>query len=225
MPARRRPYRPARRPWRALTRAQRKRRYIQARNNIRLSRAYFRGLYHTSDSLAPGRGWIDLVFLSRKRKGDYYNVTLETAFCAFSEKLSDLAWELNPRLDGFEAARSRLAAEGAVSVRERCEIDFSYTAGVGLHATIDAPYLSPEAVERFVSAFLDGGEIGFEGSEPLSWSAEEASSELFSNPVGEDFSQEPWACDLLLRNRALDEALALAQSLQPARRASGRRRV
>lgn len=213
MPRRRRPFSPPRRPWAALSRAQRKRRLIEVKNQIRQSRPYFRGLYHTSDALSPGRGWIDMVFVSRKNPRDYYNVTLQTALCEFSEALTDLAWKENPRLPGLQEIRARLARQGAAFSTERAEIDRSYSAGVGLHATVNEPYLSPEAVERFVLAFLDSGEVAYERPELLRWSADEAPMDHFANPVGDDRSEEQWAKDLLARNKALDEADALAQSL------------
>lgn len=218
MPKRRRRHpRPQRGPWNELARAQRKRMLIRVRNNIRESRPYFRGLFHTSDVLDANRGWIDLVFLSRRRPGDYYNVTLQTAFCEFSEKINDLAWELNPRASGLEAVRKRLAAEGQVFSTERAELDFSYTAGVGLHATVNEPYLSPEAVERFVLAFLDGGELAYERSERLSWPLDEAPFALFPNPVGDDDHwSQPWAVELLARNLARNEQEALARQLPAA---------
>lgn len=228
MPRRRRRHPRAKRiVWRQLARAQRKRRLIEVKNRIRNSAAYFRGLFHTSDSLSPGRGWIDLVFVSRKRPGDYYNVTLQTAFCEFSEALNDLAWEaLDPALKGhgptpqmaaaMSEARARLINEQAFSSHERFELDFSYRAGIGLHATVNEPYLSPEAVERFVNAFLDGGEAQWRSDAPLSWPASALSDDMFVNPVGADPAEEDWAQALLARNKALDERLALEALRDPA---------
>lgn len=219
-------------PWFEKTRAQRKRRYIRAKNKIRESRRFFRNIYHTSDALVPGCGWADLIFLSRRYPGSYYNVTIETAQCAFFEALQDRVWEqmiegaggysayrrLGPELHAKAmAARvelsALLAADPSMAVFEQAQIDLSYQAGIGLHVTIDAPYISPEAVERFILSFWADGELPFRGSTPMSWPSG-ACSNSFAIPVGVDPGE--WAQDLLIRNQALEQSELLALELPAA---------
>lgn len=218
--------RPARRadpaPWGSLSRFERKRRLIKIKNDLRESSPYFRGLFHTPHSLRPGTLWIDLVFLSRKRPGDYYNATLACAVSEFSEALDSLAWAIvAPTIDDYPSAAQKSAAMAqarsialereALFSRERVELDFTYTDGVGLRATVNEPCLTPEAVERFINAFLDGGEMSWRSETPLSWAPDALppTDFTFALPAWAEPLEEPWARELLARNRAFDERQAL----------------
>lgn len=63
---------------------------------------------------------------------------------------------------------ARIAAEDdSVSVRAGAHLDFGYRHGVGLIATIDAPFIGIDEVERFIRDFRARGEIAFRDGPPL----------------------------------------------------------
>lgn len=62
-----------------------------------------------------------------------------------------------------------IADEKSVEVVEQWTLHYDYSCGIGLHATIDVPYLTINAVNDFVIRFLEIG-TDFRSARPLSYS-------------------------------------------------------
>lgn len=77
------------------------------------------------------------------------------------------------RWDWIRAEEVRIANARTVKVHARVELDRDYAHGIGLHATIDAPYLTVEAINDFIRAFLAAGEKAYRDENALSYSHEE----------------------------------------------------
>lgn len=212
-----------RRTWSELSRRERKERFIRVKNEAREEADLFHGLYHTSDMMGEHCSWMDLVILSQRYKGTYYNVTLESSICAFGEAVNDLAWERafpkpesewgpprSHKLDMslFEKEQKLIVEQGLIVVHEKWAVDDSYTAGIGLLATIHEPSLTVDVVEAFVRRFLESGETSFYDPTPLSFSYEDLGNRLvfLKHHTGYD---EEWKNELRTRNAILAEKKAL----------------
>lgn len=78
-------------PWAQRPRRQRKSALIRLKNDIRANAKWLGGLFMTRDVI-NGNDWADVYFLSADGK-DFYNATLETARCAYAERLMDAGFE------------------------------------------------------------------------------------------------------------------------------------
>lgn len=58
------------------------------------------------------------------------------------------------RLEWAESRRKVIADIGGIQVFEEWSIHRDYAYGIGLHATIDVPFLTTEAINGFVDRFL-----------------------------------------------------------------------
>jgi hypothetical protein len=58
------------------------------------------------------------------------------------------------RLDWCESQHQKIADSGDIQVFEKWTLQHNYHHGIGLHATIDVPVLSIEAVNAFIDRFL-----------------------------------------------------------------------
>lgn len=77
------------------------------------------------------------------------------------------------RWDWIKAEEIRIADARTVKVHARVELDREYAHGIGLHATIDVPFLTVEAINAFIADFLARGEKPWRDKKALSFSHEE----------------------------------------------------
>lgn len=73
------------------------------------------------------------------------------------------------RYDWEDAQLERLANEGTIQVRENWTLHPDYAFGIGLHATIDAPYLTMANIEAFIDRFLKHP-APYRSGQPLTYS-------------------------------------------------------
>src|SRR4029079_13593719 len=59
------------------------------------------------------------------------------------------------RMAWIDAETRRLAELATVTVREEVSLHRDYAHGIGLHATIDTPFLTVETVNAFIRRFLE----------------------------------------------------------------------
>jgi hypothetical protein len=59
------------------------------------------------------------------------------------------------RFEWIEGEQRRLADARSIQVFERLSLHNDYCFGIGLHATIDVPYLTVDTVNNFISQFLE----------------------------------------------------------------------
>jgi hypothetical protein len=76
------------------------------------------------------------------------------------------------RYEWIEAQREPIANSGEFKVFEHWTLHRDYGTGIGLHATIDVPYLTIAAVNDFIERFLKTGS-GFQSQEPRSFRFDE----------------------------------------------------
>jgi hypothetical protein len=78
--------------------------------------------------------------------------------------------ELNgmTRIEWVQAQYQRIADSLEIQVFESWTLHHDYHQGVGLHATIDVPFLTVETVEQFIGRFL-ATETEFKGQSPRSF--------------------------------------------------------
>lgn len=80
---------------------------------------------------------------------------------------------LYPELDGMtryawaQAQTERIAVSGEIQVFEGWNLHRNYGSGIGLHATIDVPFLTTETVNEFIHRFLET-ESAFQSQEARS---------------------------------------------------------
>jgi hypothetical protein len=92
------------------------------------------------------------------------------------------------RWDWIKAEEARIAEARTVKVHARVELDRDYAHGIGLHATVDVPFLTVDAINAFIGDFLANGEKAWRDDKALSFSHEEVGYwGLESNAI-----VEPW---------------------------------
>lgn len=113
--------------------------------------------------------------------------------------------ELNgqTRLDWAQAQHKTIADSGEIQVFEEWTLHRNYHRGIGLHATIDVPYLTIDAVNAFIDRFLIQ-EANFRDPAARTYRYEQISHwGLESNAL-----IEPWEWDSVLQRQAsLDEPI------------------
>lgn len=146
-----------RKPFAGRSRRRQRDAFIRVRNRIRQAAPILGGTFFTRDYLHGENGWADIYFLGRKAP-IFYSVTLETTRHAYKERVLDAAWrrsyELVPEPESFSpdhAVRDARTDHYVVSAREPVRY---YGHGIGLHATLDVPFLAIEAINAFVARFL-----------------------------------------------------------------------
>lgn len=77
------------------------------------------------------------------------------------------------RWDWIRGEEARIADARTVKVHARVELDRDYAHGIGLHATIDVPFLTVDAINAFIRDFLARGEKAWRDDNALSYSHEE----------------------------------------------------
>ncbi|MBX9879562.1 MAG: hypothetical protein K2Y22_13960 [Candidatus Obscuribacterales bacterium] len=77
------------------------------------------------------------------------------------------------RLDWIDAESRVVADAGTVQVFEEVSLHYDYRYGIGLHATIDVPYLTVDTINTFIRAFLANGEKAYRIEKPISYKAAE----------------------------------------------------
>lgn len=113
------------------------------------------------------------------------NLKPEGALAEFGERT---------RLDWILGEEARIANARSVKVYARLELDREYAHGIGLHSTIDVPFLGADEINAFVRDFLAGGEITWRDEKALSFSHEEVGYwGLESNQL-----VEPWDVEAAL---------------------------
>lgn len=107
------------------------------------------------------------------------------------------------RLDWCEAQYQKIADSGDIHVFEKCTLQHNYHHGIGLHATIDVPVLTIEAVNAFVDRFLVT-ETNFLDPTPHTYRYDQVSHwGLDANAL-----IEPWEWDAALEPRATENEKA-----------------
>lgn len=107
------------------------------------------------------------------------------------------------RLQWSEAQHQNIADSGEIQVFEKWTLHHDYHHGVGLHATIDVPVLTIEAVNAFIDRFLMT-EANFLDPTPHTYRYEQVSYwGLDSNAL-----IEPWEWDAALKRQASEDAKA-----------------
>lgn len=168
----------------SLSHRRRKQIHFRVKRDILRAAPVLGGLFYTHDYLHGKNGWIDCYFLG-KGKFTFYNCALETTRYAYKEAVSDAAWqaadELLPydhdwlfrrpksqldnakhvefggftRFEWYEHEMQRLADTCTIQVFEKLSLHHDYHFGVGLHATIDVPYLTVDSINNFICQFLE----------------------------------------------------------------------
>lgn len=107
------------------------------------------------------------------------------------------------RLQWSESQHQNIADSGEIQVFEKWTLHHDYHHGVGLHATIDVPVLTIEAVNAFIDRFLMT-EANFLDPTPHTYRYEQVSYwGLDSNAL-----IEPWEWDAALKRQASEDAKA-----------------
>ncbi len=116
------------------------------------------------------------------------------------------------RWDWIKAEEKRIAEARTVKVHARVELDRDYAHGIGLHATIDVPFLTVDAINAFIRQFLASGEKAWRSKKALSFSHEEIGYwGLESNAI-----VEPWEVEAALAKAAESEATEDKKDVPPA---------
>ena len=104
------------------------------------------------------------------------------------------------RLQWCEAQHQKIADSGDVHVFEKWTLHHNYRHGIGLHATIDVPVLTIQAVNAFIDRFLITG-ANFLDPTPHTYRYEQVSN------WGLDASAliEPWAWDAARDRQGFEE--------------------
>jgi len=76
------------------------------------------------------------------------------------------------RREWVERQIPRIANDGAIKVHEGWTLHHDYRFGIGLHVTLDVPYLTIEAVNAFILRFL-AVEVAYANPSPISYSYDE----------------------------------------------------
>lgn len=178
------------------------------KRNIEKAAPALGGLFYTNDYLDGKNGLVDLYFLGKDNK-TFYNVTLQTTFCEYKDKVNDIArdnaevlvpidheavWErlcgrkthngVDPygpheafgglsRFDWVEAESRVVADSGAVHIFEEVTLHYDYRYGIGLHATIDVPYLTVDTINNFIRRFLANNEKPYRSEVSITYRADE----------------------------------------------------
>ena len=79
--------------WAEHSRKRQKDQWIRLKNQIRLNKKWLGGLFFSYDVIGQN-SWVDIYFLSKKKRGVFYNVTLETTHYAYFEGLREKAYAL-----------------------------------------------------------------------------------------------------------------------------------
>lgn len=104
------------------------------------------------------------------------------------------------RLQWSEAQHQKIADSGDIQVFEKWALHHDYHHGIGLHATIDVPVLTIEAVNAFIDRFLMT-EANFLDPTPHTYRYEQVSYwGLDSNAL-----IEPWEWDAALKRQACED--------------------
>lgn len=102
------------------------------------------------------------------------------------------------RWDWIREEEKRIAEARTVSVHTELTLHRDYHHGIGLHATIDVPFLTVEAINAFIRDFLARGEKPWKKGKALSFSHEEIGYwGLESNAI-----VEPWEVEKALKDAA-----------------------
>ena len=95
------------------------------------------------------------------------------------------------RLQWSRAQQEKIAASGDIQVFEKWTLHHHYHNGVGLHATLDVPFLTIEAINAFIDRFLMT-EADFFDPTPHTYTCEQASNwGLESNALIDPLEWEP----------------------------------
>jgi len=76
------------------------------------------------------------------------------------------------RIEWVERQIPRIANDGTITVYEGWTLHHDYRFGIGLHATLDVPCLTIEAVNAFVQRFL-AFEVEYANPNPISYRYDE----------------------------------------------------
>ena len=107
------------------------------------------------------------------------------------------------RLDWCEAQHQKIADSGDIQVFEKWTLHHDYHHGIGLHATIDVPVLTIEAVNAFIDRFLMT-ETNFLDPTPHSYRYEQVSHwGLDANAL-----IEPWEWEAARKRRVSEDETA-----------------
>jgi hypothetical protein len=152
--------------------------------------------WELSYELAPER---ELPLFDRAEKdpktGNYVSRLREPYRYPDLENMTRLQWS--------EAQHQKIADSGDIQVFEKWTLHDDYHHGIGLHATIDVPALTIEAVNAFIDRFLMT-EANFLDPTPHTYRYEQVSYwGLDSNAL-----IEPWEWDAALKRQASEDAKA-----------------
>ena len=153
-------YKTKTRPFASQPRQKKNRGYIHIRNLIRQQTPTFGGLFTTQSYVDGNDPWIDAFFLDHKGP-NFFNLEIETTHHAYQLALWDHATEqacIRDDTIGFrehwKIKMQRAASTGEIYVHEKWTMHHDYCFGIGVHATIDAPALTIDALNDFIVRFL-----------------------------------------------------------------------
>lgn len=165
-------------PFNERSSKKRMRAYNRIKNEIRRSAPTHGGLFCTKDLLDGKNVLVDLYFLGNK-EGIFYNLTLQTARQEYKEEVFRAAINAANALEAFdgltrrqwiEREQARIADARTINVYPRAELRSDYAFGIGLHATIDVPFLTVGVIKAFIKDFLAIGERPWRDEESISFS-------------------------------------------------------
>ncbi len=214
-------YRPKKRkPYGSLPRRRRKQMRHSVKNMIRKAAPVLGGLFYTHDYLHGQNGWVDCYFLGANGL-TFYNCALQTSRYAYKELVEEAAWDAadkvvpydydrlfrskssavgvepagsfggHTRMEWIKCKEREIADTRALAVHAEVTLHHDYHFGIGLHATLDVPYLTVKAINDFIVEFLKN-EKPYRSETPLTYSYEEIGYwGLESNAIVEPLEHPP----------------------------------
>lgn len=157
------------------SRKQRKKLYINLKNNIRKAQLSKGANFFTYNVIGNNTQWADIYFLSKKN-GYFYNVTIETTKAFFHESLESIAMDEALK---FKTSENKLSfkeimnlqdkiiedklKEGSHFVLEGVYLLKDYSYGIGLQMTLNLESLTVENINKAIDDFLKNNEQEWTG--------------------------------------------------------------
>ena len=177
-------HRKKRKYYNLLPRRRQKQMHFSVKRDILRVAPVLGGLFYTHDYLHGKNGWIDCYFLGKDKYTFYNCALETTRYAykeAVGEAAWDSADKLLPfdydlifhktemepqpetkhaefggltRFEWVEKEQLRVANTRSIKVFEKLSLHYNYGFGIGLHATIDVPYLTIGSINEFICEFL-----------------------------------------------------------------------
>lgn len=153
--------------------------YFLERSKKRQKRAWWKLKQEAGDNLFTSEhypedkmGWEDIYIPDKKPR--IYNCALQTCIYEYKEEVSHQAWEKANELTGRDWLSGRdwltkinrplpegywecvkeqekiIANSGDITVQERLTLHYDYRYGIGVHASLNIPYLNKGTIDQFI---------------------------------------------------------------------------